>query len=148
MCVTFPWIQNNCSSLEVFSLEAFNWLLKSCLCKIRSKCVKTHSIRFKTQYDVNKSEFYCNIKDETALLSNSFVVMIFHALLVVVSVTLAKQKEHYMKGQLNMLGLTITVLFTNILMTALVFNICLILRLCICHLLHHQHLLKTVTNLI
>ena len=37
-----------------------------------------------------------------------------------------------MKGQLNMLGLTITVLFANISMTALVFNICLILHLYIC----------------
>ena len=49
------------------------WLLKSCLCKIRSNCVKTCSIRFKTQYDVSKIEFYCNKKDKTAVLSNSFV---------------------------------------------------------------------------
>ena len=32
-------------------------LLKSCFCKIRSNCVKTCSIRFKIQYDVNKTEF-------------------------------------------------------------------------------------------
>ena len=49
-------------------------LLKSCLCKIRSNCVKTHSIRLKTRYDVNKIEFYSNNEDKTAVLSNSFVV--------------------------------------------------------------------------
>ena len=68
--------------------------------------------------------------------------MIFHVL-VVVPIKLAKQKEHYMKGKLNMLGLTIAVLFTTISTTALVFNICLILRLCIRHFLRHQHLFKT-----
>ena len=51
--------------------------LKSCLRKIRSNCVKTRSIRFKTQYDVNKTEFYCNTKDKTAVLGNSFVVYDF-----------------------------------------------------------------------
>ena len=30
-------------------------LIKFCLRKIRSNCVKTGSIRFKTQYDVNKN---------------------------------------------------------------------------------------------
>ena len=34
--------------------------------------------------------------------------------LVVVSVILAKQKEHYMKGQLNMLGLTITAVYKHL----------------------------------
>ena len=52
-------------------------LLKFCLCKIRSNCVKTHSIRFKTQYDVNKIEFYCNTKDKTTVFSNLFVVYDF-----------------------------------------------------------------------
>ena len=52
-------------------------LLKSCLRKIRSNCVKTRSIRFKTLYDVNKIEFYCNIKNKTAVWSNSFVVYDF-----------------------------------------------------------------------
>ena len=47
-----------------------------------------------------------------------------------------------------MLGLTITVLFRNISKTALVFNICLILRRCIRHYLRHQLLFKTVTNFI
>ena len=32
-------------------------LLKSCLRKIRSNCIKTRSIRFTTQYDVNKIGF-------------------------------------------------------------------------------------------
>ena len=56
------------------------WLLKSCLRKIRSNCVKTRFIRFKTQYDVNKIEFYCNTKDKTAVLNNSFVVYDFSCL--------------------------------------------------------------------
>ena len=52
-------------------------LLKSCLRKIRSNCVKTRSIRFKTQYDVNRIEFYSNTKDKTAVLSYLFVVYNF-----------------------------------------------------------------------
>ena len=52
-------------------------LLKSCLRKIRSDWVKTLSIRFRTQYDVNKIEFYCNTKDKTAVLCNLFVVYDF-----------------------------------------------------------------------
>ena len=38
---------------------------------------QSHSIRFKSQYDVNKIEFYCNTKDKTTVLSNSFVVYNF-----------------------------------------------------------------------
>ena len=49
----------------------------SCLRKIRSNCVKIRFITFKTQYDVNKIEFYCNTKDKTAVLSDSFVVYNF-----------------------------------------------------------------------
>ena len=52
-------------------------LLKSCLRKIRSNCIKTRSIRFMTQYDVNKIGFYCNTKDKTTILSNSFDVYDF-----------------------------------------------------------------------
>ena len=37
-------------------------LLKSSLRKFWSNCVKTCPIRFKAQYDVNKTEFYCNTK--------------------------------------------------------------------------------------
>ena len=48
--------------------------------KIRSSWVKTRSIRFKTQYNVNKIEFYCNTKDKTAVLGNSFVVYGFSCL--------------------------------------------------------------------
>ena len=49
-------------------------LLKSFMRKIQSNFVKTHPIRFKTQYDVNKIEFYCNTKYKTAVLCCSFVV--------------------------------------------------------------------------
>ena len=52
-------------------------LLKSRSRKIRSNCVKTCSIRLKTQCDINKIEIYCNTKDKTAVLSNSFVVYDF-----------------------------------------------------------------------
>ena len=48
-------------------------LLKSCLLKIQSYCVKTRSIRFKTQYNINKIIFYWNTKDKAAVLCNSFV---------------------------------------------------------------------------
>ena len=52
-------------------------LLKSCLGKIRLNCAKTSSIRFKAQYDVNDTESYCNSKDKTVVLCNSFVVYYF-----------------------------------------------------------------------
>ena len=50
-------------------------LLQSC--KIRSNCVKTHCNRLKTQYDVNKIEFYWNTKDKIAVFSIWFVVYDF-----------------------------------------------------------------------
>ena len=53
--------------------------------------------------------------------------------LVLVSIALAKPKKLYMKGQLKMVGLIRTVLFTTISTTAQVSNICLILRHCIRH---------------
>ena len=65
-------------------------------------------------------------------------LFILFLVLVVVPITLAKQKE-----QLIVLGLILTVLFANLLTTAQVSNICLILRLCICHCLRHHHLFKT-----
>ena len=73
--------------------------------------------------------------------------MIFLAL-VVLGITFSKQKVCYMKRQLNMLGLIIIVLFTNISTTRQVSKICLILRICIRLFLHDPHFLKTVTNLI
>ena len=76
---------NNSKSPEVLTIyvripyyrDKVLWLLKSCLRKIRSNCVKTGSIRFKTQYNINKIEFYCNTKDKTAVLNNSFIVYDF-----------------------------------------------------------------------
>ena len=41
------------------------------------------------------------------------LLFIVFLVLVVVPITLAKQKERYMKGQLNVLGAIIIVLFTN-----------------------------------
>ena len=71
------------------------------------------------------------------------LLFIIFVVLIVVPITFAKQKKSYMKGQLNIIGLIITMLFTNIPMNAQVCNICLILRLCIRHYLRHQHLFKT-----
>ena len=76
---------NNTESPEVLTIyvrmpyysDKGLWLIKSYLRKIQSNCVKTCSIRFKTQYGVSKIEFYCNTKDKTAVLSNSFVVYDF-----------------------------------------------------------------------
>ena len=93
---------------------------------------KTRSIRFMTQYDVNKIEFYCNMKDKTAVLCNSLIVYNF-LVLVVVPITSAKQNKRYMNSMLNMLGLIITVLYANISKTVQVSNISLILRMCICN---------------
>ena len=67
--------------------------------------------------------------------------MIFLAL-VVLGITFSKQKVCYMKRQLNMLGLIIIVLFTNISTTGQVSKICLILRICIRLFLHDPHFLK------
>ena len=119
-------------------------LLKSYLRKIRSNCVKTRSIRFKTQYDVNKIEFYWSTKDKTAVLSNSFVVYNFSSPGCGANYIGKTERTLYERTDEH----AWTVLFTNISTTALVFNICLILRLCIRHFLRHQHLFKTVTNLI
>ena len=47
-------------------------LIKSCLRKILSNCIKTYSVRFKTHYDVNK--VCCNTKDKTTVLCDSFVL--------------------------------------------------------------------------
>ena len=69
-------------------------------------------------------------------------LFILFLVLVVVPITLAKQKE-----QLIVLGLILTVLFANLLTTAQLSNICLILRLCICHCLRH-HTYSKLTNLI
>ena len=52
-------------------------LLKTCLPKFQSNCVKSCSIRFKIQYYVNKIEFYCSTKDKTAVLCTSPVVYDF-----------------------------------------------------------------------
>ena len=50
-------------------------LLKSCLWKIWSNCIKIRPIRFKTQY-VNKFEFYYNTKDETVVLCLLFIIFL------------------------------------------------------------------------
>ena len=52
-------------------------LMKSCLRKIRSNCKKDHPINFRLLYDVTKMEFFCNTKDKTPMLNQSFVVYEF-----------------------------------------------------------------------
>ena len=68
--VDLPEVLSIYVRIHYYSDKGF-WLLKSFL---RSNCVKTRSIRFKTQYDVNKIKFYCNNKDKTVVLNNSFIV--------------------------------------------------------------------------
>ena len=51
--------------------------MKSCLRKIRSNCKKDHPINFRLLYDVTKIEFFCNTKDKTPMLNQSFVVYEF-----------------------------------------------------------------------
>ena len=122
-------------------------LLKSCLRKIRSNWVKALSIRFRTQYDVNKIEFYCNTKDKTAVLCNFFVVYDFSCPGCGTNY-ISKTERTLYERTIEHAWMIITVLFTNISTTAQVSNICLILRLSICHFLRHHHQFKTVTNLI
>ena len=52
-------------------------LLKSCVRKIKSNCKKYHPIVFRLLYDVTKLEFFCNTKDRTPKLNESFVVYEF-----------------------------------------------------------------------
>ena len=133
-------------SMPYYSSRALS-LLKSCLCKIQSNRIKTCSIRFKTQYYFNKIEFYYNTKDKTAVFSNSFLVYNFSCPGCGANY-IGKIERTLYERTVEHAWMTIAVLFTNILMTALVFNICLILHFCICHFLRHQHIFKTVTNLI
>ena len=51
--------------------------MKSCLRKIKSNCKKDHPINFRLLYDVTKMEFFCNTKDKTPMLNQSFVVYEF-----------------------------------------------------------------------
>ena len=123
-------------------------LLKSCLRKIRSNCVKTRSIRFKTQYDVNKIEFYCNTKDKTAVLNNSFVVYDFSCPGCGANYVGQTERTLYEKTVEHGWTDNNSAVYKQHSTTVKVFNICLVLRLFIRHFLRHQHLFKTVANLI
>ena len=48
-------------------------LFKSCTHKIKSNCKKDHSVVFRLLYDFTKLEFFCNTKDITPKLNESFV---------------------------------------------------------------------------
>ena len=52
-------------------------LFKPCVRKIKSNCKRDHPIVFRLLYDVTKLEFFCNIKDRTTKLNESFVVYEF-----------------------------------------------------------------------
>ena len=52
-------------------------LFKSCVRKIKSNCKKDHPVVFRLLYDVTKLGFFCNIKDRTPKLNESFVVYEF-----------------------------------------------------------------------
>ena len=104
------------------------------------------SIRFKTQYYVNKIEFDCNTKDKIAVLSNSFVVYDFSCpgsggnFIGKTKRTLHERAVEYAWTDNN------SAVYKRL--NDCTFNICLILHLCIHHFLRHHHLFKTVTNLI
>ena len=48
-------------------------LFKSCIRKIKSNCKKDQPVTFRLLYDVTKLEFFCNTKDRTPKLNQSFV---------------------------------------------------------------------------
>ena len=50
----------------------------SCIRKIRRYCKKNINLKFRLLYDTTKLEFFCNNKDKTPFLSNSFVVYRFN----------------------------------------------------------------------
>ena len=52
-------------------------LLKFCIRKIKLNCKKDHPVVFKILYDVCKMEFFCNTKDRTPTINQSFVVYSF-----------------------------------------------------------------------
>ena len=53
-------------------------LANSCIRKIWHYCKKNVSLKFRLLYDTNKLEFFCNNKDKTPFLCNSFVVYRFN----------------------------------------------------------------------
>ena len=69
-----------------------------------------------------KLSFIATLKIKQLLCVIRLLFMTF-LVLVVETILFAKQKEHDMKGQFNMLGLGITVLFTNISMTGQVLDV-------------------------
>ena len=52
-------------------------LLKSCIRKIKVNCKKDHPVVFKTLNGVCKMELFCNTKDKTPIINQSFVVYEF-----------------------------------------------------------------------
>ena len=52
-------------------------LLKSCIRKSKVNCKNDQAVVFKILYHVCKMEFFCNSKDRTAIINQSFVVYEF-----------------------------------------------------------------------
>ena len=52
-------------------------LLKSCIRKIKVNCKNYRPVVIKILYDVCKIEFFCNTKDRTPIINQSFVVYEF-----------------------------------------------------------------------
>ena len=52
-------------------------LLKSCIRKIKVNCKKDQPVVFKILHDVCKMEFFCNTKDRTPIINQSFVLYEF-----------------------------------------------------------------------
>ena len=79
---------------------------------MKSNCKKDHAIVFRLLYDVTKLEFFCNTKDRTSKLNESFVV---YAFIYVMPTMLAKLKKLYIKDVLNMPGMKKIALWVTIL---------------------------------
>ena len=104
------------------------------------------SIGFKTQYYVNKIEFCCNTKDKTAVLSNSLVVYDFSCPGCGANYIGKTERTLHERTVENNWTDNNSAVYKHL--NDCTFNICLILHLCIHHFLCHQHLFKTVKNLI
>ena len=85
-------------------------LLKSWIRKIKVNCKNDQPVVFKILYDVCKMEFFCNTKDRTPIINQSFVVYQFMCM-AVVQIMWEKLKEHYMNDVLNTHGVIKKVLW-------------------------------------
>ena len=106
---------------------------------------KLVSLDSKLNVLLSKLSFIALQKIKQLLFAICLLFIIF-LVLVVVPVTLAKQKRRCIKRQWNKLRLTITAVYKHLNDCAQFTNIYFILRLYICHCLRPHHLFNTVRN--